>query len=111
MPVNNRLLIALYIIVGLILAAYAAYATEPIVSDTHFTAAPGYLQKSDLPNSLDLLSGPPAADSAAFARDEAARKSTLHLRNTARWQQAAKDADLTFPAPACAAETAALALM
>lgn len=70
---------------------------QPNVTDPHFKIAPGYLKRSDLPNSLVLLGPPPAADSAAFARDEEARKTTIPLRNTARWKLAMTDADLAFP--------------
>ncbi|WP_244493011.1 acid phosphatase [Bosea sp. Root670] len=70
---------------------------QPKVTDPHFKIAPGYLKRSDLPNSLVLLGAPPAADSAALARDEEARKATIPLRNTARWKLAITDADLAFP--------------
>ncbi len=67
------------------------------ITDPHFKIAPGYLKRSDLPNSLVLLGPPPEAGSAALARDEEARKATLPLRNTARWNLARTDADLAFP--------------
>ncbi|BCP51738.1 acid phosphatase [Kaistia sp. 32K] len=70
---------------------------QPNVTDPHFKIAPGYLQRSDLPDSLMLLGPPPAPDSAALARDEEARKATLALRTTDRWKLAASDADLSFP--------------
>ena len=41
------------------------------VTDPHFKIAPGYLKRSDLPDSLMLLP-PPAPNSAALARDEEA---------------------------------------
>lgn len=69
----------------------------PDVTDPHFKIAPGYLEKSDLPDSLVLLGPPPEKDSAALARDEEARKATVRLRGTARWELAYTDADLTFP--------------
>lgn len=70
---------------------------QPKVTDPHFKIAPGYLKRPDLPNSLVLLGPPPAAESAAQARDEEARKATIALRNTARWTLARTDADLAFP--------------
>ncbi|SFJ17104.1 acid phosphatase (class A) [Bosea sp. OK403] len=70
---------------------------QPKITDPHFKIAPGYLKRSDLPNSLILLGPPPEAGSAALARDEEARKATLPLRNTARWNLARTDADLAFP--------------
>ncbi len=70
------------------------------VTDPHFELAPGYLKQADLPNSLLLLGAPPPKGSAAFARDEEARKAALALSGTARWRMARRDADLRFPAPA-----------
>ena len=58
---------------------------------------PGYLQPTALPDSRALLPPPPAAGSAAFAADEDAYSSTRKLRDTPRWAQASKDADLVFP--------------
>ena len=70
---------------------------QPDVTDPHFKIAPGYLKKSDLPDSLVLLGPPPEKDSAALARDEEARKATISLRGSARWKLAYTDADLAFP--------------
>ncbi|MCB4767878.1 phosphatase PAP2 family protein [Ancylobacter sp. Lp-2] len=70
---------------------------QPAVTDPHFKIAPGYLKRSDLPNSLILLGPPPEANSAALARDEEARKATIPLRDTERWKLARTDADLAFP--------------
>lgn len=67
----------------------------------------GYLQPAALPNSQALLPSPPAAGSTAFAADEDLYKSTRKLRDTSRWVQATKDADLDFPR---AAETFSCAL-
>jgi len=61
---------------------------------------PGYLKTSDLPDSLQLLPPPPAEESASLARDEEARRATVRLRGTARWDLAKRDADLSFPQPA-----------
>lgn len=69
----------------------------PEVARPHFEIPPGYLNPTDLPNSLVLLGPPPAKDSAALARDEEARKATIPLRGTDRWKLAATDADLSFP--------------
>lgn len=81
-------------------SAVAENTVGPKVSDPHFQLAPGYLQSSELPNSLVLLGPPPAAGSAALARDEAARDATIVLRGSARWDLARMDADLQFPQPA-----------
>lgn len=82
------------------MAAAAGDAPDPAVTDPHFELAPGYLPKEGLPNSLDLLGAPPAAGSAALARDEEARAATIPLRNSARANLARLDADLQFPQPA-----------
>lgn len=57
----------------------------------------GYLQPRELPDSLALLPPPPAAGSPAFAADEAAHRAAQQLRDTPRWRQATKDAELLFP--------------
>jgi len=69
----------------------------PNITDPRFKFLPGYLARADLPDSLALLGPPPAAGSAALARDEEARKATLPLRGTDRWTLAMTDADLSFP--------------
>lgn len=60
----------------------------------------GYLDQTELPDSVMLLDPPPAADSAAFARDEEARRAAGQLKGSARWALAKQDADLVFPRPA-----------
>jgi acid phosphatase (class A) len=60
----------------------------------------GYLPRDAVPNSLALLPPPPAAGSAAFALDEDVARRSVALRGTPRWEQAALDADLGFPAAA-----------
>jgi acid phosphatase (class A) len=57
----------------------------------------GYLQPNELPDGLALLPPPPAAGSAAQAADEDFYSATRKLRDTPRWSQAAKDADIAFP--------------
>lgn len=88
-------LLALLALCGQALAQ--AGEAPPAVTDPHFKIAPGYLKRSDLPNSLVLLGPPPEANSAALARDEEARKATIPARNTERWKLAHNDADLAFP--------------
>ncbi len=82
------------------LAVAAGNAPDPAVTDPHFQLAPGYLPKESLPNSLELLGPPPAANSAALARDEEARAAAMPLRGSARAKLARLDADLQFPQPA-----------
>ena len=60
----------------------------------------GYLNPTQLPNSLALLPPPPAAGSAQAAADMETYKSTRALRNTPRWTLATQDANLKFPAAA-----------
>ena len=60
----------------------------------------GYLDPKTLPDSLKLLAHPPAPGSAAQALDEAIAKANFSFEGTARWSQAATDADLHFPAAA-----------
>jgi acid phosphatase (class A) len=55
---------------------------------------PHYLAAADLPDSLALLPPPPAPDSAAFARDEEVSKAMARPVGSARFAQAASDADL-----------------
>ncbi|WP_395335449.1 phosphatase PAP2 family protein [Novosphingobium sp. BL-8H] len=66
----------------------------------------GYLPPDQLPDSLALLPPPPAAGSAAFARDEEVSKATARAAGTPRFVQAASDADLK---PAHALQTFACA--
>jgi len=58
----------------------------------------GYLLPDKIPNSLTLLPAPPAKESAAFAADQEAFRKTRSLAGTPRWAQAARDANLHFPA-------------
>ncbi|NIJ82285.1 acid phosphatase [Xanthomonas cannabis] len=60
----------------------------------------GYLDKDQLPDSLRLVPPPPQDGSAALANDEAVAKAMLALRGTPRWDLAAQDAVLGFPAAA-----------
>jgi acid phosphatase (class A) len=57
----------------------------------------GYLPREALPNSLAVLSPPPAAGSAALAYDEEISRKALTLRDTPRWTLANDDANLMFP--------------
>ena len=60
----------------------------------------GYLAPETLPDSLKLLAPPPAPGSAAQALDEEIARANFALEDSTRWTQAAKDADLHFPAAA-----------
>ncbi|WP_313441580.1 phosphatase PAP2 family protein [Novosphingobium sp.] len=89
-------------------SAEAAAAAVPSISTKLPPGMPkGYLQLGQLPDSLALLPPPPAAGSAAFARDEEASKAMARPAGSPRFVQAASDADLkpphSFGAFACAA--------
>lgn len=60
----------------------------------------GYLGRDELPDSLALVPPPPAKGSAAQADDDAAYRALTALQAGPRGVQAAKDANLKFPAAA-----------
>jgi hypothetical protein len=72
------------------------------------TKAVGYLDKSAVPASLDLVPAPPVAGSAALALDEQVSREARALRGSPRFAQAGVDAELGFPEGAnhfsCAAD-------
>ncbi len=57
----------------------------------------GYLQPSQLPDSVLLVPVPPKTGSWESGADVAVYKATRSLRDTPRWQQAHADAELRFP--------------
>lgn len=59
--------------------------------------AQGYLDRAEYPDSVALVPMAPAQGTARQDIDEAFSTDTLTLQNTARFEQAQKDADLTFP--------------
>lgn len=65
---------------------------------TRSLPAGGYLPRGAAPNSLLLNPAPPAAGSAAEARDLAAAKAAVALRGSPRWALATRDAELLTPA-------------
>ena len=78
--------------------AQEAPTAAPAISPAALKAALAisYL-KGAAPGSLTLLPAPPAPGSAAQARDDDAAKAALALNGSPRWNQAASDADLSFP--------------
>lgn len=86
---------------GALLAAGPGDAQAPTVPSGGPTVAaklpPGYLPRGQLPDSLALLPAPPAAGTAAFARDEEVSKAAARPQDSPRWRLAASDADLGFP--------------
>jgi acid phosphatase (class A) len=90
------------LILGLGLAVASCAPAQPQKAPaggmvSQFNAAPGYLTKETVPDSLALLPPPPAAGSPAFALDEEVHKSAAALRDTPRYRLAALDAELVFP--------------
>lgn len=85
-----------------VLAACALPAREApgaavVVPESRPGVTVGYLDAPAF-DSRALLPAPPAPGSAAQAHDDAIAARSLALQGTARWRQAAVDADLTFPA-------------
>jgi acid phosphatase (class A) len=90
------------IAVYLLVMISCAYVTPSPIPTTVREVRPGilqgYLPIDKAPDSLTLLPAPPAKDSAAFAADQEAFRTTRPLMNTPRWNQAISDANLDFPA-------------
>ncbi len=91
------------------LAGCAATAAKPTAVEANITTkAVGYLDKSAVPASLDLVPAPPVAGSAALALDEQVSREARALRGSPRFAQAGVDAELGFPEGAnhfsCAAD-------
>ncbi|NYF22360.1 acid phosphatase (class A) [Xanthomonas sp. JAI131] len=93
---------------ALLALALAACSTSPARAPVPAQAmgaaepdkAVGYLAPAAVPASLQLVPAPPAEGSPGQALDQAVNREALALRGSARWQQAARDADLSFPAGA-----------
>lgn len=92
---------------GLLALALAACSTPPArapaapaMAAAESGKAIGYLVPAAIPASLQLVPAPPAEGSPGQALDQAVNREALALRGSARWQQAARDADLSFPAGA-----------
>jgi acid phosphatase (class A) len=60
----------------------------------------GYLSPADRPDSAALVPAPPSEGSGEYAADVAVYQSMRRLRGTLRWQLAAQDANVQFPAAA-----------
>ena len=69
----------------------------PPVKEIRPDTMQGYLTDSELPDSLTLLPSVPTNNSITMTRDKAMSKKSLTLRDTKRWELAAKDAQLTLP--------------
>jgi acid phosphatase (class A) len=95
----------LYSVVALVVsiaacANFRQHAEAGSVPETRPGVPAGYLTAQALPDSLVLLPTPPLPGSAALALDQEISGADLALRNTPRWNLAAEDAVLAFPAAA-----------
>ena len=75
--------------------AFGANAQEKKVKDHRTNPDLYYLVEGDLPNSLEVLPGPPDGGSVAFLYDKARYDWGRALRNTPRGQQAFRDAQVS----------------
>ncbi|MDR6990358.1 phosphatase PAP2 family protein [Luteimonas sp. 3794] len=75
----------------------SALRVDVVVPESRPGVTIGYLDAPAF-DSRALLPAPPAPGSAGQAHDDAIAVRSLALYDTARWQQSAVDADLTFPA-------------
>jgi len=67
------------------------------VKEIHPGILEGYLTADELPDSLALLPPHPEEGTAAFERDKEASTASFAHRDTPRWDEAIKDANLNFP--------------
>lgn len=74
----------------------AARKPEPVEEVMHGILR-GYLAREDYPDSLAMLPPPPAAGSAAQAADDEISQRLLALHDSARFELARLDNDLSFP--------------
>ena len=107
---NNKN-IAYYLLVATCCISTATFADEKsdLVEYLKKTQVlEGYLTPTERPSSISLVPLPPSKTSVAFQQDLAMNKQALALQNSARWKQAALDANLLFPRSAqifsCAAD-------
>jgi len=76
----------------------ATTTTDPAnVPESRPGRAIGYLESTAIPDSRALVPAPPASGSAALEHDHEVMRAALALRDTPRFEQARRDADLDFP--------------
>lgn len=85
---------------GLALGACASPGAHAPTDAASPAKAIGYLDGAEAPDSLALVPPPPAPGSPGMALDEAVSRQALALHGTPRFEQATRDADLSFPAGA-----------
>lgn len=96
---KNRMTIKPRVIVTLLLACVSgvvAAQPEP-VPELRPGMLIGYLSPEELPHALSIIPPAPEPDSAAFAWERSVNEKALMLRDTARWDLATLDNDLSFP--------------
>jgi acid phosphatase (class A) len=100
----EKLTTSAIVLAGLVLAsgcASSARITAPLTTAEVGEIRPGmlkgYLQPAELPDSLALLSAPPAPGSPAQAADDAAFHELTKLLGTPRGAMAVADANISFP--------------
>ncbi len=97
---NHRTLLPLFLLLVLLTSGCASLALTgkpAIVPEVRPGILAPYLPMALIPDSLVLLGPPPAPGSAEVMVDEDFNRRYGTLRNSPRWTQAAKDADLDFP--------------
>ncbi|HVJ39142.1 MAG TPA: phosphatase PAP2 family protein [Stenotrophomonas sp.] len=95
----HRACTAALLTVALAACSVAAQRSEPAAA-TSPAKAVGYLAKAEVPDSLRLVPPPPADGSPGMALDQAVSAQALAMHGSARFAQASRDADLSFPAGA-----------
>ncbi|MBX3484180.1 phosphatase PAP2 family protein [Phenylobacterium sp.] len=105
-----RLAAGVAVVAASMALASTAQQQQPAPAPAPATALPpgGYLPRGAAPNSLAMIPPPPAPDSAAQARDDAAARAAQAQQSGPRWDVATLDADLVTPesvrAFSCAAD-------
>ncbi len=84
-------------VLGMLTACTTTAPQATPVEATVVTKAVGYLGPDAVPASLQLVPAPPAAGSAGFALDEQVSREARALRDSPRFAQATRDAELGFP--------------
>lgn len=90
---------AAFLALALVACSAAGPRSEPGAA-TAPAKAVGYLDKAEVPDSLVLVPPPPADGSPGMALDQSVSAQALALHGSARFAQATRDADLSFPAGA-----------
>ena len=90
----HRACTAALLALALVACSVAGPRGEPATAPAK---AVGYLAKAEVPDSLLLVPPPPADGSPGIALDQAVSAQALAMQGSARFAQANRDADLSFP--------------